>query len=137
MEIFQRKECLYCHEPIAGRLDKKFCGDQCRANYNNRHRKASETLILETNRQLRKNRTILKSLCPTGRATVRREVLAEMGFEFAVFTTIWTSKELVYYFCYEYGYAAIVEKSNVRKALIIQRQDYMTSFDPWKNGNNA
>ncbi len=30
----QKRKCLYCGEPIYGRMDKKFCCDSCRNSYN-------------------------------------------------------------------------------------------------------
>ncbi|MBC7863150.1 MAG: DUF2116 family Zn-ribbon domain-containing protein, partial [Bacteroidia bacterium] len=31
------KKCPECGESYLGRVDKKFCSDQCRNTYNNRH----------------------------------------------------------------------------------------------------
>lgn len=138
MENFAPKKCLTCGKALTGRLDKKYCDDQCRSSYNNRSRKSHEKRILETYRKLRRNRTILKSLCPTGKATVRKEFLIEMEFDFSIFTSIFPSKGNVYYFSHEYGYMPLVEKSitegrPIQKVLIIQRQIFMEkSFDPWK-----
>ena len=30
----EERKCLYCGEPIIGRVDKKFCCDSCRNSYN-------------------------------------------------------------------------------------------------------
>ena len=30
----EERKCLYCGEPIIGRMDKKFCCDSCRNSYN-------------------------------------------------------------------------------------------------------
>lgn len=93
---------------------------------------------METYRRLRRNRTILKSLCPTGKATVRREVLTEMEFDFGLFTAIFPSRNNVYYFSHEFGYMPLKEQSlsegqPVHKVLIIQRQPFMAKpFDPWQ-----
>lgn len=137
MENFATKKCLSCGKPLTGRIDKKYCDDQCRSSYNNRSRKSHERRIMETYRRLRRNRTILKSLCPTGKATVRKETLMEMEFDFGIFTSIFPSKGKVYYFSHEYGYMPLVENSvtegrPVQKVLIIQRQAFMEkAFDPW------
>ncbi|MFY0598318.1 MAG: hypothetical protein JXR03_01520 [Cyclobacteriaceae bacterium] len=133
MNPFSNKTCANCKIEITGRLDKKFCCDQCRATFNNRSRQSNEHLLMETNRQVRRNRKILRSLCPTGKATVRQEVAAEMGFEFGMFTSIFPSQGKVYYFSYEYGFMPIVDDQNVKKMVIVQQQDYMKDrFDPWK-----
>jgi len=49
--------CLACNEPLMGRSDKKFCDDQCRNDYNNK-------LNSDENNFMRKNRKILKAICP-------------------------------------------------------------------------
>jgi predicted nucleic acid-binding Zn ribbon protein len=136
--MFQNRSCLNCGDPLTGRSDKKFCDDQCRASYNNRSRRPHEFRIRETYQKIRRNRTILKSLCPTGKATVRKEILSEMGFEFGLFTSIFRSKANTYYFSHEYGYAPLLESSLagqqvVKKVLIVQQQPFMDKpFDPWK-----
>lgn len=136
--MFQAHLCLNCKEPLHGRSDKKFCSDQCRATYNNQHRKPHEEAIKKLNAQLRKNRTILKTLCPTGKATVRREVLAEMGFSFRHFTSAYGKAADLYFLCYDYAFKPIYERSQehgttIQKVLIVQQQDYMKSFDPWES----
>ena len=132
------KNCINCNAPLHGRQDKKFCSDQCRATYNNRMKRKHEALILNTNKILRRNRTILRSLCPLGKSTVRRESLVEMGFDFSHFTTIFPTGSGIYFFAYEFGWMPIEEKSNseghvLRKVLIIQHQEYMNKpLDPWR-----
>lgn len=92
----------------------------------------AQRTVLLTNQVLRKNRTILKTLCPQGKATVRKEVLMSMGFDLDSFTSIFvTGSKQVYYLCYDYGYTPIREGS-IEKALIISRQDYMQNMNPWK-----
>ena len=96
--MLQSHKCLQCGEALQGRVDKKFCGDQCRATYNNRMKRKHEARILDTNKALRRNRTILRSLCPLGKATVRKEALLEMGFDFSRFTSIFPTQGKNYYF---------------------------------------
>ncbi|WP_421877336.1 hypothetical protein [Marinoscillum sp.] len=129
--------CLNCNEPLHGRAGKKFCDDQCRATYHNQHKRPYEEAIKRLNAQLRKNRTILKTLCPLGKATVRKEVLENMGFSFRHFSSLYGKPGKTYFLCYDYGYMPIVEQSStsgepVQKVLIIQQQEYMKDFDPWK-----
>ncbi len=135
--MFQAHSCLNCKEPLQGRSDKKFCSDQCRATFNNSNKKPYEEAIKKLNSQLRKNRTILKTLCPTGKATVRREVLSEMGFSFRHFTSAYGKSSDLYFLCYDYAFKPINEHSQehgnmIQKVLIVQQQDYMKSFDPWE-----
>ena len=138
MDNYHDRQCLNCQKQLNGRIDKKYCDADCRNAYHNKEQRFSERMILAVNRQLRKNRTILKALWPLGKATVRKEVLVKMGFRFQYFSSIYTVKNGKYYFSYEYGYCPIMqmsttEKVNVPKVLIIQKQEFMnTPFDPWK-----
>ena len=134
MESLHTRKCLACEESITGRIDKKFCDAQCRATYNNQKKLTHERAILNANRILRRNRTILKTLSPEGKATVRKEVLDTMGYDFRYFSGIFKSKSNVYYLVYDYAFSPIIDNNGVEKALIVQRQDYMDklSFDIWR-----
>lgn len=126
------RTCPICQSILTGRMDKKYCSDQCRSLANNKNKMEAQRTVLLTNQVLRKNRTILKTLCPQGKATVRKEVLMSMGFDLDSFTSIFvTGSKQVYYLCYDYGYTPIREGS-IEKALIISRQDYMKNMNPWK-----
>jgi hypothetical protein len=71
-------------------------------------------------------------LCPIGKVVVRKEVLVAMGYEVAVFSSLFvTSNKQVYYICYDYAFTPLLER-NVEKALIVTRQDYMNGWDPWR-----
>lgn len=126
------RTCPICHTPIFGRSDKKYCGDQCRSLANKEKKMENQRILIVTNQVLRKNRTILKTLCPQGKATVRKEVLISMGFNLNNFTSIFiTGPKQVYYMSYDYGYLPIME-GQTEKALIVSRQEYMTDWNPWK-----
>lgn len=97
--------CLECGTRLYGRVDKKFCNDQCRNNYNNKQNRDETSFMKTVNRSLRKNRRILKELNPKGKAKIKRKQLESRGFDFKYFTNVYKTKEgKVYYFCYEYGY---------------------------------
>ncbi len=114
--------CKECGKPLVGRIDKKFCNDQCRFQYNNKKKRVHEAAILNINQQLRKNRSIIKSLNPVGKTTVRRSLLKNMGFSFDFFTHIYrTEKGATYYFNYDYGYTLIEDE----KIVLVTYQDYM------------
>ena len=126
------KKCYSCGNPLTGRMDKKYCSDQCRYLQNNKNKYDAERPILEINRKLRKNRSILKTLCPAGKATVRKEVMVAMGYDVTLFSSLFlTTKKQVYYLCYDYGFTPLNEKG-IEKALIITKQRYMDTWDPWK-----
>ena len=122
--------CLACGNPLVGRSDKKFCDSYCRNSYNNQHKKEDEKYIQQVNRIIRRNRRILKTLCPQGKAIVRKELLDKLGYRYGVFSGLYRYNGTTYYLCYDYGFAVSYEKT-VPKAIIIQQQDYMKDFDPW------
>jgi len=102
------KTCPECNEPIVGRIDKKFCSDQCRNSYNNRENRKMTNYIRNVNTKLQKNRRVLDDFVPDEKATVHKEMLLKKGFDFNFFTNIYTTKTgKVYYFCYEMGYLPI------------------------------
>ena len=124
------KNCLACGKLLHGRSDKKFCDSYCRNSYNNQHKQADEKYIQQVNKTIRRNRRILKTLCPEGKAIVRKSLLDKLGYRYGVFSGMYRSKELTYYLCYDYGFAVTVERS-IPKAIIIQQQEYMRDFNPW------
>lgn len=134
MDRYKLRHCTHCGKELHGRLDKKFCDAYCRNTYNNLNRSVEEQRIIKINSLIRSNRKILKDLCPQGKATVRREVLEAMGYDFNFFSSFYPTKVGIYYLCYDYGFSPIVEKGNVEKVLIIQKQEYMdqSDFNPWK-----
>ena len=102
------KKCAECLEVILGRVDKKFCSDQCRNTFNNRNNSDSTNQVRNVNNILRKNRRILQELNPDEKKTKHRNKLNELGFNFNYFTSVYkTQKGVVYYFVYEYGYLPI------------------------------
>lgn len=97
--------CQDCGTKLIGRIDKKFCNDQCRNNFNNRLNRDETAFMTQVNRHLRKNRRILKLLTPKGKAKVKKREMEAEGFNFKYFTHVYKTKEgRIYYFCYEFGY---------------------------------
>ena len=100
-----KRKCLECNEPFSGRIDKKFCSDQCRNSYNYRNVGYSNALVRRINSILRKNRNVLEELNPNGKTKVHLNKLKTRGFDFTYFTHQYITKTgNTYYFCYEYGY---------------------------------
>ncbi|HUR64918.1 MAG TPA: hypothetical protein VMZ03_01085, partial [Chitinophagaceae bacterium] len=103
------RTCLACGKIIRGRIDKKFCDDYCRNNFNNQQ-KAKDSYhpaIRNINSALLKNRKVLVTVLPDGEETAKahREKLLEMGFRFKYLTHIYTTKTgREYHYCYDYGY---------------------------------
>ena len=104
------RNCPECGSPILGRADKKFCSDMCRNAFNNRQNSNVNNLVRRVNGILKKNRRIMAELCPNGKAKISRSKLIASGFDFAHFTSIYTTKEgSVYHFCYDFGYLLLAE----------------------------
>lgn len=102
----EQRLCLACNKPLRGRLDKKFCDDYCRNNYNNRLKAPEVNLVRNINNALIKNRRILDSVLGNEEmAKVKKEKLSTLGFQFKFITHTYTNKKgNVYFFVYEYGY---------------------------------
>jgi hypothetical protein len=108
MPLSHEKRCGECGTLIIGRIDKRFCSDQCRNTFNNRLNSDVTSYVRNTNNALRKNRRILKELNPNGRIRIKRDKLLARGFDFRYFTSVYTSKEgAQYFYCYEHGYAPL------------------------------
>jgi predicted nucleic acid-binding Zn ribbon protein len=120
------RKCPVCGSPLTGRIDKKYCSDQCRHISNNKIKHATQRTAMEINKTLGKNRSILKKLCPTGKTSVRKELLVAMGYDVTVFSSLFlTNRKNVYYLCYDYGFTPLIERG-IEKALIVTRQSYMS-----------
>jgi len=101
--------CLSCGKPLRGRIDKKFCDDYCRNNFNNRQkaREHHSSLVRKVNSSLLRNRKILESLLPEGEETSKatRDRLNLLGFQFKYLTHTYTTRNnKTYYYCYDHGY---------------------------------
>ena len=126
----EKEKCAECNKGLVGRSDKKFCDAYCRNSYNNKVKRADEKYIQEVNRIIRRNRRILRHLCPQGKAMVRKEILDQLGYNYSHFSGIYRTKLGTYYFCYDYGMSPLHEKT-IPKARIIQKQDYVPSLSLW------
>ena len=109
MTASEQKNCLACGKPLKGRIDKKFCDDYCRNNYNNQQKAKSNysSLVRNINNALLKNRKILESVLPDGEETAKanRDKLQSLCFQFKYHTHIYTTKTgKAYFYCYDYGY---------------------------------
>ncbi|QCX39030.1 hypothetical protein FF125_16065 [Aureibaculum algae] len=121
-----KKICLSCNKELKGRSDKKFCDQYCKSAY---HYKLSQEqapkFFNQVDNQLKLNRKILKEYNKAGKATVRAEIIIDLGFDPNFFTHYWKNqKGDVYLFVYEYGFLS--KKENGRKKIIlILWQEYM------------
>ena len=103
------RKCLCCDKILKGRIDKKFCDDYCRNNYNNLQKTQGvhHSLVRSINNTLLKNRKILEGCLPANEemAKATHDKLLQKGFAFKYHThTYKNKKEQTYFFCYDYGY---------------------------------
>ncbi|MDY8135472.1 hypothetical protein [Aquimarina sp. 2201CG5-10] len=118
--------CLYYKEKLVGRVDKKFCTSYCKSAYHYKTSRDNEiTLFKKIDKQLKKNRKLLKRYNKAGLATVRKEKLIKEGFNPKYFTHYWkNNNSQTYLFCYEYGFLYKREKGK-EKYILIHWQEYM------------
>jgi hypothetical protein len=105
--VIVSKTCLCCDKPLKGRIDKKFCDDYCRSNYNYKLNATASPIVRKINNALKKNRRILEELSSREGVAIKvsKQKLLEKAFHFTYYTHTYTNKKgSVYYFCYEYGY---------------------------------
>lgn len=115
-------KCKDCGRELFGRIDKKFCSDQCRTSHNNKLNRSINTYVRKVNNILKKNRKILLLLNPKGKVKLHRDRLTDHGFNFEYFTNLYTTKKgNVYHFCYDQGY---IELEDDMLALVV-RQSYL------------
>lgn len=94
-----------CGSLLQGRIDKKFCDDYCRSNYNNVVRAESNNMIRRINLILKRNRDILEKFNPHGRTRINSVKLEAAGFDPGYHThTSHTEQGMLHTFCYEQGY---------------------------------
>jgi len=118
----ETRYCLECGEPIHGRTDKKFCSDQCRTTYHNRLHAESNQFIRKVNAILKKNRSILAQLNPSGKAKVHKDKLLTKGYNFNYHTNTYSTKTgSQYIFCYDMGFLYL-EKGIY---FLVHRQEYI------------
>lgn len=117
------KLCKECQTPLLGRVDKKFCSDQCRNTFNNRIHAVENKYIRRVNYTIRKNRFIMEELL-SGKEVLKisKKTLLDEGFDFDFFTNIYeTKKGGKYYFCYEFGYLLLEDGY----CTLVRRDDYL------------
>ncbi len=108
------KKCLACDKSLRGRVDKKFCDDYCRSNYNNLQKATNkpDAYVKQVNNTLLKNRKILAEVLTDKEEMTKTtsDKLTQKGFVFKYHThTYKNKKEQTYFFCYDYGYLPLGE----------------------------
>jgi hypothetical protein len=91
----EKRLCPVCGDEIIGRVDKKFCTDQCRNTFNNERYSSDNVLALNT----------------SGKTKVKRSKLLREGFDFNYFTGIYeTQKGGRYHLIYDQGYLVLSDE---------------------------
>jgi len=123
----ESRKCAECGTEIYGRVDKKFCSDQCRNTFNNRIHASSNAYIRKVNYILRKNRRIMEELLNKSdkdALRVHKNKLTDKGFSFDYYTNIYKTKNnKYYYFSYEYGFMKLDDDHY----MVVKRDDYLKS----------
>lgn len=108
IDIPQERQCFYCGKAISGRVDKRFCDDNCRNNYHYRSNKDADMFVNKVNNTLLHNRMVLKSLCCNAKTSVKIQILKNMGFDFNYVTALHqTKRNDSYKVVYDYAYKII------------------------------
>jgi hypothetical protein len=119
------KNCPVCGNEVKGRKDKIYCSSSCRSAQQYEDRLKENVFYFRVDRQLKKNRSLLRKYNQIGKTTLRKEVLLQQGFNPKFFTHFWkNSKGQVYLFCYEYGYLSLKEGAK-EKYVLVTWQPYM------------
>lgn len=105
-----KRFCHECGHVLNGRRDQKYCSDQCRNTYNNRHYSDLLHKNRKINRILHANKLILLELAQHKRKKHPIRIFQEKGFQFEFHTHTRISKagQTIFY-CYDYGYLRIHE----------------------------
>lgn len=102
----EKRYCQCCAQVLHGRMDKKFCDEGCRNNFNNQQNSVQNKEIRIINRVLKRNRTILLKLLEIGNQSTKvdREYLLMEGFNFRYMTQQGISPDgQSYQICYDVG----------------------------------
>ncbi len=106
------KTCMECDAKIKGRVDKRFCDDNCRSAFHNKHNRNQMLITREINAVLRRNRQILKDIFETNQSDtiVSKQHLEKKGFLFDFLThSNEKPNNPTTKYCYEFGYLELKE----------------------------
>jgi hypothetical protein len=95
---------------LQGRIDKKFCDEGCRNNFNNQQNSIQNKEIRIINRVLKRNRAILLAILSGGKkpTKVGKEYLLLEGFNFSYMTHQGVGSDgQSYQICYDVGLVSL------------------------------
>ena len=110
-DIETASECENCGKELHGRIDKRFCNDTCRNEFNRRKKQAealkANEAMPEILRIIRRNYEILQSLgnIPDGsQIFLPKTALLQKGLDFRFYTSVKDNGEERYSYCFERGW---------------------------------
>ena len=116
METNNIKTCCFCGKELIGRVDKKYCDDNCRNNHHYKNIKDDGSLLIKNvNALLFHNRRILKMLSKNNnKMVVLKKDLVKNNFNFDLITNVYkTRKNEEYRVVYDYAYRCVNEEEIV------------------------
>ncbi|MCB0707020.1 MAG: hypothetical protein KDC34_17010 [Saprospiraceae bacterium] len=96
----ERRTCRCCEKDLRGRADQKFCSAHCRSNYHNKENRKRLNLVREVNRELLKNRKILKQFWLAEIRELNPAQLEKIGYRTDRITGLQAGQ---IYCCYDFG----------------------------------
>ncbi len=117
----EKRYCQCCAQVLHGRLDKKFCDEGCRNNFNNQQNSVQNKEIRLINRILKRNRAILLGLLALEKkpTKVDRECLLLEGFNFRYMTQHGVgSNGQSYQICYDVG---LIPEQNTNYLIVLAK----------------
>lgn len=111
-----------CSKIVKGRVDRIFCSSYCKTDFHAQNNKLSGKTFFKqkVDKVLKKNRAILAKYNTKSKATIRKEVLLEEGFNPRIFTHYWkNAKGDTYLFCYDQGFKEVKDNFKDKYLLVI------------------
>jgi len=112
--------CKICKNKIVGRLDKIFCSIKCKNFYHTNLRKVTDLEVVEINKILHRNRSILLELLGKRKVQIKikRIVLEKKNFHFKYITHFHINKSgKMYHHVYDFAWMEFSDD----EVLIIRR----------------
>lgn len=101
------RKCKECETPFSGRPEKIFCSVKCKSDYHRELRRKTAKAVLDINKILARNRSILFELM--GEKAIQKKVLRinleKKKFNFKYHTHFNENNQgKTYFFCYDYAW---------------------------------
>ena len=114
------KLCTVCGDALSGRTDKIYCSPKCKNVAYLDKVLQNDQLYYLIDKQLKRNRKILRKYNREGFTTLRKQKLLAEGFNPKYFTHYWKNqKGQVYLFCYDVGFLEIKHLQGDKYVLVV------------------